>query len=84
MRSDEWQSQGNIYTGEGDVTLCAVVNQLFARLILKHEKRIQQQPIIKLIENYTGGTIPFPLNLFFLGCVFPKMAKQKIYKIDLR
>ena len=48
--------------GEGDGTGCAVVNQLWAWLILNHEKyfSVMQQPILQLIDNCTCGTIPFP------------------------
>ena len=49
--------------GEGDGTGCAVVNQLWAWLILNHEKcfTVKQKTILQLIENCTCGTIPFPL-----------------------
>ena len=55
--------------GEGDGTRCAVVNQLWAWLILNHEKyfSVKQQPILQLIDNCTCGTIPFPLYRDFPG-----------------
>ena len=47
---------------EGDGTGCAVVNQLWAWLILNHEKKIsvKQQPILQLIDNCTCSSIHFP------------------------
>ena len=49
--------------GEGDGTGCAFFNQLWAWLILNHEKyfSVKQQPILQLIDNCICGTIPFPL-----------------------
>ena len=64
---------------EGDGAACAVVNQLCARLILKHDfVLVKQQPILLLIDNLTSGsTIPYILYIDFpRQCVYFGMSVQ--------
>ena len=55
--------------GEGNDNFCAVINQLWGRLIFKYEKYclMGQQPNLQLIDNCTSCTLPFPLHRDFPG-----------------
>ena len=67
--------------GEGDGSF---VNQLWAWLILNYEKyfSVNQQPILRLIDNCTNGTMPFPLDGFqyLLGTPVYKCQPLTLFK----